>query len=207
MTLRRAHGKGARALVRVETSPADELPAGVPAPASKLPPGNRSPDNRFAPGEQTKIVAAAGGRARAEQRRLARLLGLVELPEEHPLTPYRRDAADWRNAQLARLAQTVGGGECGPAVQAIVSSAALQHAASRWLFDRSAVELDHKLALDASRLADASRQAMLTAHELCAREAQARPRRDPVAALLSTPVPDDWAAHLEPGPKPEEPPK
>jgi hypothetical protein len=126
------------------------------------------------PGERAKRLAALGGRARAEQVRLGRLLGRVDLPETHPMKGYRRDAADWRDAHLARLAQQVGGGEAGPAVQAIVSSAALQHAASRWLFDRSVLELDANLAMMASKLADSARQNILAAHELCAREAQSR---------------------------------
>lgn len=99
---------------------------------------------------------------------------------------YRRDASDWRDAHLSRLSATVGGGEVGPAVQAIVSTAALQHAASRWLFDRSVLELSAELALTASRLADSARQNILAAHELCAREAQARQRQqrqDPQAAM------------------------
>lgn len=103
---------------------------------------------------------------------MERLLGRVELPDDHPLLPYRRDAADWRDAHLARLASTVGGGECGPAIQAIVSTSALQHAASRWLFDRSVLEQDAALAMQASKLGDASRANLLAAHELCAREAE-----------------------------------
>lgn len=176
MTLRAGHGAGAGA-PRVEVLPLDELPAGVPGPARRAATGNRRADGRLAPGSGTAELAAEGGRAKAERARLERLLGRVDLPDGHPVAPYRRDAADWRDAHLARLAETVGGGEVGPAAQAIVSSAALQHAASRWLFDRAAVEQDAKLALDASRLADASRQNLLAAHELAAREAQARPRK------------------------------
>jgi hypothetical protein len=140
----------------------------------------------LAPGEATKRLAGRGGAARAQQIRLAKLLGRVELPESNPLRGYRRDAEDWRDAHLRRLAETVGGGEVGPAVQAIVSSAAMQHAASRWLMDRSALELDATMALQASKLADSARQGILAAHELCAREAlsrRAQVRADPQAAF------------------------
>jgi hypothetical protein len=84
---------------------------------------------------------------------------------------------------MAQLAATVGGGEVGPGPASIVSSAALQLAASRWLADRGAESGAAGLLLSASRLADASRQNLLAAHELAAREAQARPRQaDPHAA-------------------------
>ncbi len=117
---------------------------------------------------------------------MERLLGRVELPEGHPLRGYRQDACEWKDAHVVVLAATVGGGVVGPAVQAIVASAALQHAASRWLFDRAALQADAPSALSASRLADASRQNLLAAHELCAKEAIARKARgdeNPHAAL------------------------
>jgi hypothetical protein len=80
---------------------------------------------------------------------------------------YKGAAEAFRRAQVTRLGATVGGGECGPAPSSIVASAALQLAASRWCFDRSMHELGSKLAND-------SRQNLLAAHELCAREATAR---------------------------------
>jgi hypothetical protein len=170
----------------VEVLPANELPAGVPAPSVSPHKAVHGPRGQFVPGETAKRIGALGGAARAEQRRLASLLGRISLPEEHPLYGYRRDASDWRDAHLRRLAQTVGGGEVGPAVQAIVSSSALQHAASRWLMDQFALKLDHALALAASKLADSARQGILAAHELCAREAlsrRAQVRADPQAAF------------------------
>lgn len=187
MTLRTGHGNGA-GVPRVEVMPADELPAGVPAEGGPPPPAPRGPDGRFLPGYGAKEAGAAGGRAWGEQRRMARLLGRVELSDGHPMKPYRQDAAEWKDAHLAVLAATVGGGVVGPAAQAIVASAALQHATSRWLFDRSATEQDASLAIQASRLADASRQNLLAAHELCAKEALAREkagRVDPNASLAA----------------------
>ncbi len=187
---------------------ADELPAGVPAPARQVEPGGRTADGRLVPGTRTaEEMASLGGRARAEQLRLARLLGRAQLPEGHALLPYRRDAEDWRDAELQRLAQSVGGGEVGPAVQAIVSTAALQHAASRWLFDRSALEADAKLALAASRLGDAARQNMLAATEIAAREAAAKRTapRTPAAitpSVLRQLVAEGWIEAPAPPPPP-----
>jgi hypothetical protein len=57
-----------------------------------------------------------------------------------------------------------------------VASAALALAWSRYFSDVAARTGDAELAVKAVRLGDSSRQALLTAHELCAREAQARPR-------------------------------
>lgn len=173
MTVQRSHGRPYPLV-----SPPDELPAGVPAPSGP-PEIRRNERGQPADAQSQRALASLGGQARAERVRLERLLGRVELADDHPLLPYRRDAADWRDAHLARLRDTVGGGECGPAVQAIISTAALQHAASRWLFDRSVIELSAKLALEASKLGDASRQNILAAHELCAREAQSRPKAVP----------------------------
>jgi hypothetical protein len=68
-----------------------------------------------------------------------------------------------------------------------VASAALQLAWSRYFSDQAALTGDPDLALTASRLADASRQNLLAAHELCAREADARKRVngpvDPMVAI------------------------
>jgi hypothetical protein len=71
----------------------------------------------------------------------------------------------------------------------MVASAALQLAWSRYLSDLSAASGDPELAVTASRLANDSRQNLLAAHELCAREAQARPRTpvDPLARFMPTP--------------------
>jgi hypothetical protein len=69
---------------------------------------------------------------------------------------------------VTSLARDVGGGVCGTAPSSIIASAALQLAASRFAFE---VLGDMVLG---SRLANDSRQNLLAAHELVAREAQAR---------------------------------
>lgn len=86
---------------------------------------------------------------------------------------------------MSQLAATVGGGRIGPGPASVVSSAAMQLAASRWLADVGAESGDTKLLLEASRLADASRANLLSAHELCAKEAQARPKPSGREALTA----------------------
>jgi hypothetical protein len=78
---------------------------------------------------------------------------------------------------MAQLSATVGGGRIGPGPASVVASAAMQLAASRWLADVGAERGDAKALGDASRLADASRANLLSAHELAAKEAVARPPR------------------------------
>lgn len=64
----------------------------------------------------------------------------------------------------------------------MVATAALQLAWSRCLFDKAAKDGNPELAVTASRLANDSRQNLLAAHELCAREAEARRKNAPAAA-------------------------
>lgn len=173
MAWRSGHGSGA-GMPRIEVCPADELPTGTRAQAPRAP--TRGPDGRFLPGTGTSALASQGGKASKESRALRRLLGLAELPAGHAYEPYSRMSREWRDDHIADLAANVGGGVVGPGVASIVSTAALQLGASRFLQDRGAHEGDAKLLLEASRLADASRQNLLAAHELAAKEGQARGR-------------------------------
>ena len=172
VTLRRGHGTGA-GQPRVEVMPADELPAGVPDDARVESPHDRGEAGRFAPGN---ALARLGGRSRAGKTRLADRLGLRRLPAGAAFGPYKASAVSFRRAQCSALARDVGGGHCGPAPSSMVATASLQLAWSRYLSDLAAETGDPDLALTASRLGDASRQNLLAAHELCAREATARPR-------------------------------
>jgi len=180
MALRNGHGAGA-GVPRVEVLPADELPAGTPASARSASPTDRGKAGRFAPGN---ALARVGGRATAGKSRLASKLGLRSLPEGSAFGPYKAAASSFRRAQFAALASSVGGGYCGPAPSSVVASAALALAWSRYLGDMAAETGDAELALRAARLGEVSRQHLLAAHELCAREAQARPQApiDPLAA-------------------------
>jgi hypothetical protein len=181
VSLRRAHGHGRGALVRVETSPVDELPLGVQAPTEESARHERRADGTFARGART--AQAAGGRATRGKSRLAARLGLSSLPSDAAIRPYMASAATFRRTQCAELARTVGGGVCGPGPASIVASAALALAWSRYFSDVAATTGDPELAMRAVRLGDSSRQMLLTAHELCAREALSRSRQpiDPEA--------------------------
>ncbi|MFO0675285.1 MAG: hypothetical protein U0169_02045 [Polyangiaceae bacterium] len=179
MTLRKGHGTGA-GVPRVEVLPADELPAGVPGNARPESPTDRGEGGRFAPGN---ALARQGGKARAGKTRLADRLGLTKLPQGAAFAPYKASAVSFRRAQCSALAASVGGGYCGPAPSSFVASAALQLAWSRYFSDLAAQLGDPELALTASRLADASRQNLLAAHELCAKEAAAKPKANGIDAV------------------------
>jgi len=71
----------------------------------------------------------------------------------------------------------------GPAPASIISTAAMQLGASRWAYDRGAETGDASLLAQASRLANDSRQNLLAAHELAAREAKARPGENSIERL------------------------
>lgn len=176
--LRKAHGQAAKygALVVAETAPPDELPAGVPADARETSPSDRGEGGRFARGNKT---SAAGGKSKAGKTRLASQLGLTSLAASDAFAPYKGSAEAFRRAHVASLAATVGGGHCGTGPSSIVASAALALAASRYLYDTA--NGDPALMAQAARLADSSRNALLTAHELCAREAEARKASAPKA--------------------------
>ncbi len=175
MALRKAHGTAAEhgAIAVVETSPADELPVGVPAEPVRPGVDYDPATGRFLPGN---AAAERGGRALAARTRfaarLADQLGLVEVGEE--LAPYIEPAREYAAAQLAYLAEAVGGGVVGPGPASIVQSAALALAASRYLYAEGSKNGDPKLIVQSAALADKHRMALHSAHELCAREAKAR---------------------------------
>jgi hypothetical protein len=171
MALRSGHGAGS-GVPRVEVLPADELPAGLPGDARAVDPSDRGAGGRFAPGNR---LAAAGGAAKRGRARLTARLGLSALPDGSAFGPYRRAASTFRRVQCAELARTVGGGVCGPAASSIVASAALALAWSRFFSDRAAATGDAAMAMSSARLGETSRQHLLAAHELCAREAKSRP--------------------------------
>jgi hypothetical protein len=115
-------------------------------------------------------MAARGGEAHGGKTRLACKLALGDTFAEPRFLPYANSARNFRREHVMQLARDVGGGHCGPAPSSIVASAALQLAASRFAFE---VLGDLQLG---SRLANDSRQNLLAAHELCAREALSRPK-------------------------------
>jgi len=178
---KRTSSQSGRRLVHVEVDRPDELHAGVHGPAKPVPP--REASGRLLPGPETSAFARTGANALHQSRQHARLLGLWQPEEAHDYHPYWRLACEWRDAHKAELAATVGGGSVGPGPASVVASAAVQLGASRYLADLGAQTGDPKLLTDAARLADSSRQNLLAAHELAAREAKSRPRPDALAWL------------------------
>jgi len=174
MALRNGHGAGAGS-PRIEVLPPDELPNGVQAPPQASARAERRPDGTFAPG--TRTVQSAGGLATRGKSRLTARLGLTAPADGEAFAPYRRAAATFRRVQCAELAKSVGGGVCGPGPSSVVASAALALAWSRYFSDRAASTGDAEHAMRSARLGETSRQHLMAAHELCAREAQARPAK------------------------------
>ena len=98
-------------------------------------------------------------------------LGLHTIaPDATALHPYLIQAEAFAKHECERLAVTVGGGVCGSAPASLIQTAALQLASSRYLYSLGD-PAQFKLA---STLGNDSRQNLLAAHELCAREAVAR---------------------------------
>jgi hypothetical protein len=176
MALRKAHGAAAAggALLVIEHAPPDELPAGTPAAPSS--PVERRSDGTVTP-EGARALGRQGGIGAAERRRYAsQLADTLGMGEVGPgLVLYVDAAREFAEVHLHDLAQSVGGGRVGPGVASMVQSAALALAASRAMYAEGSRTGDHRLLGQAAQLADKSRTSLLTAHELAAREAAARP--------------------------------
>jgi len=102
---------------------------------------------------------------------------IAELALDDRFAPYQKAAAEFRREHTAELARLVGGGRCGPGAASMVASAALQLGASRFYFDLAAETGEAELFDRASNFANDSSRSLLAAHELCAREAKARPKK------------------------------
>jgi hypothetical protein len=182
MTLRRGHGTGA-GVPRIEVLPPDEQPASIPADADPLDGVARRQNGTFAGPEAAARAGRKGGLVKGRRVRLARSLGLgADVTESEAFAPYRRSASAFRRHHTSELA-AMAGGQCGSGPSSMVASAALQLAASRFLFDRATVLGDPDLFTAASRLADASRQNLMAAREMAIREAEARPRANAIDAV------------------------
>ena len=189
MSLRTGHGAGA-GVPRIEVLPPDEQPqpiAAIPEPLSGV---DRRQNGTVSTSEAARVLGARGGRVKAKRVALARSLALGGVDEMEAFAPYRRAASAFRRHHCASLAKQAGG-ECGAAPSSMIASAALQLAASRFLFDRGAQTGDPALLKTASQLSNDSRQNLLAAYELAQREAAARP-----------PDPHRWDWLSEPDPIP-----
>ncbi|MCA9594088.1 MAG: hypothetical protein KC776_12280 [Myxococcales bacterium] len=160
MTLRSGHGRGAGA-PRVEVLPGDELPAASPAIAA---PRERDALGRFVRGN----TAARAQRVRPGPR------GLVGVDKCSPdFRPFARWGARY-GAHRRRELASAHGGEISAGVGAIIESAALAMAASRYLHVQASIKGEADLFKQAAQLAQTARQHELAAWELAAREAAAR---------------------------------
>lgn len=173
--VRSGHGAG-KGTPHVETPPPDELSAPVPAAVPTVPLTFR-PDGRIGDSLTARELGRRGGEATARRVRLIDSLGLASLVEGSAWGPYRAAAEAFVTAHLDELAR-LAGGKVGSGPSTMVSSAALQLAASRFAFDKAAESGDVALMKLGSSLATDSRQNLLAAYELAVREAQGRAQVD-----------------------------
>lgn len=161
MALRSGHGQG-RGRPHIEVLPPDELPA---ATGSKTVRPDRGSDGRFLRGNTA---------ARARRLRAGPLGGVGGVDSTSgafkPFARWGRRYGTHRRRELA----AAHGGEISAGVGALVESAALALASSRYLQNQGATIGDPELLKRASSLAAEARQNELAAWELAAREAKAR---------------------------------
>jgi hypothetical protein len=154
----------------------DELPDGLPAPTGSTLTVARRADGTVTPAG-AQALGKRGGEAAAARRKLraqlAEQCGLAVVGDG--LGDYIDAAIEFATVHTAYLTEHVGGGELGPAPASMVQSAALALAASRAVYSKASETSDAKLYAIGARLAESSRQTLLVAHELAAKEAKARP--------------------------------
>ncbi|MES1186324.1 MAG: hypothetical protein ABUL60_21115 [Myxococcales bacterium] len=171
MALRSGHGNGVGS-PRIEVLPADELPSVTPALAVRP---DRDANGRFVAGN----TAGAAKRVRPGIRG-ALALGLAD-PRYRRFARWGARYATHRRRELAELH----GGKISAGVGAMVESAALALAASRFVHLLAAETADTELFKQAAAMASTARQDELAAWELAAREAAGRPRPNPFEALMA----------------------
>jgi hypothetical protein len=181
--LRAGHGKG-KGKPHIEVVP-DEISFPIPAPAPAAPSAalQFAPDGKIANSLTAKELGRLGGLAKARKARLVDSLGLVDMAEDAAFKPYRTAAEAFATHHMAKLAE-LAGGFVGSGPSSIVSTAALQLAASRFCFDQAAHKGLTELMKLGSTLGNDSRQNLLAAYELAVREAAIRKQnegpRDPL---------------------------
>lgn len=189
MTLRKGHGTG-RGVPRIEVLPADELPPVTPALTVRP---ERGPDGRFLPGN----TAARSQRVRPGPR------GTGALKADPAFAVYERWGKRYAAHRRGELAKAHGGA-ISAGVGALVESASLALAASRYLAALAAQTGDAELFKRSSALANDARQNELAAWELASREAKVRPKSATVPFWLDAEgeaVPEGQSATQgQPGP-------
>lgn len=120
-----------------------------------------------------------GGRAKAGTAKLMTEMGMTRAKT---FAPFRAKARSFARAQQNEMAKSVGGGFCGPSPCSMIQSAALQMAYAAWLQEKAEKLMDDETQLSEVRellgearvFQNSSRQNLLAAHEMCAREALSR---------------------------------
>jgi hypothetical protein len=159
----------------------------VQAPEQAEAGAERTPSGRFQKGAST--TQRKGGKALKNRTALSHTRGLSGVLALPAFKPYLGQAKAFARQHVATLARTVGGGECDAGAASVVTTAALQLAASRFLFDQAAECGDPKLFLAAAKLGDQSRANLLSARELVALQGKrpdARRAGDDAARALFT---------------------
>jgi hypothetical protein len=129
----------------------------------------RLPNGRAATAEDARALARLPRVVNRERSKFASRLPATL----GPLPPrLLAEATNFTRSERRRLGTLVGGGWCGPAPSSMIASAALALAASRYAYEHGDFALGSRLGVD-------SRQHLLAAHELCAREAEARRKASP----------------------------
>jgi hypothetical protein len=144
----------------------DELPTGVQAPEHAEAGTERTTGGTWVKGAST--AQRKGGRALKNRTALSHTRGLSNLLALPAFAPYLSQAKAFAKQHVGTLARAVGGGECDAGAASVVTTAALQLAASRYLFDQAAETGDPDLFLKAAKLGDQSRANLLSARELVA---------------------------------------
>ena len=171
MTLRKGHGTGA-GVPRIEVLPPDELPAATCIAAV---PTDRGQDGRFTAGN----AASRSRRFKVSKR------GFTGLDKADPRY---RTFARWGRSYAAHRRREIAqahGGSISAGVGAMVESAALAMAASRFVSCLAAETGDPLLFKQASALANDARQNELAAWELAARESKVRLANAPPVDVLA----------------------
>lgn len=124
----------------------------------------RSSNGQFLPG--SKRAQRRGGKASSARTALARSLGLHDLSKLPKFEPFAREARAFAQATITELAK-LSGGYVTAVVGAMVQSAALQLAGSRFLFAKGDMT-------GGSRLADGARSSLAMARHIAAQDGLAR---------------------------------
>lgn len=189
--LRAAHGRAVEhgnPGPRVEVPPADEISSPLP----QIPTDAEVPRHVGGPFAKGNRIAALGGRAKGGSVAYASSLGIPkELIEVAPpeLKRALRKAATYRVRQTGELAK-LAGGECGMAASLLIANAALNTAASRYVFVLAMMETDTdkliKLFSIFARLTAENRQNVLAGREVAIRDGEKRLEGDlPVDPLAA----------------------